>query len=224
MGLNFGIEVAYRPLASEHGLTLLRLRPENPSDSGREPPPARTLFDKLFSPSLGQGVEPGFPVICRSAPASVNPPLRFQPLEGGIERAVFDQQCIFRCLLNGPRDALPVLRAKYQRPQDEKVQRALEQCQPFSFLSGRHTTQPYAPSGKLSTQREWKNVRPRWIRLPPAKIRTHVFSSLSPTRVASPLQQTSRRAQPAMETRPKEDTCAGRGKKRRHLAATGLGP
>jgi len=38
--------------------------------------------------------------------------LRFQPLEGGIERAVFDQQRIFRCLLNGPRDPLPVLRAE----------------------------------------------------------------------------------------------------------------
>src|SRR6266446_592808 len=144
MGLDFGIEVARRALASEHGLTLLRLRPENPSDGGREPPPARTLFDKLFSPSLGQGIEPGFPVICRSAPASGNPPLRLQPLEGGIESAMFDQQRIFRRLLNCPRDTLPVLRAEYQGAQDEQVQRALQQRQPFFFFSGRHATQAYA--------------------------------------------------------------------------------
>src|SRR5438309_8514665 len=82
MGLNFGIEVAYQPLASEHGLTLLRLRPENPSDGGREPPPVRTLFNKLFSPSLGEGVESGFPVICRSAPSKRHSPLPLQAAGG----------------------------------------------------------------------------------------------------------------------------------------------
>src|SRR5260370_12018240 len=133
-------------------LALLRLRSENPSNGRREPPPPRALFDKLFSPGLGQSIEASFAVVCGSPPARRNPSLRLQALERGIKSAVFDQQRIFRCLLNDPRDALPVLRAEYQRAQDDQVQRALQHPQPFFFLSATHPPHPYPPSRTLPNQ------------------------------------------------------------------------
>ena len=66
--------------------------------------------------------------------------MRLQALQRGIERAVFHQQRFFRCLLNGSRDALSVLRTKNKCAKDEQVQRALQQLEPFSGFLGRHIT------------------------------------------------------------------------------------
>src|SRR5262249_6224525 len=36
--------------------------------------------------------------------------------------------------------------------EDQEIERALEQLEPFRFFSGRHSTRACAPSGKMSTQ------------------------------------------------------------------------
>lgn len=49
---------------------------------------------------------------------------------------MLDEQFLFRRLLDGPRDCLPVLRTEDQRAQDKQIQCALQQFQSFFLFSG----------------------------------------------------------------------------------------
>jgi hypothetical protein len=54
---------------------------------------------------------------------------------------VIHQQSALRLLLDGPRDALAVLRPEHEGPHDEEVERALQELHAFVFVvSGRHST------------------------------------------------------------------------------------
>lgn len=64
---------------------------------------------------------------------------------------MLDEELFLGRLLNGARDTLAMLRPENQGAQDEQVQRALQQFQPFFLFLGRHLTQLSAFSGKLST-------------------------------------------------------------------------
>src|SRR6266568_6681405 len=134
-------------------LALLSLGPENSSYGGGEPPPLGRLSDELFAAGRGQRVEASFAIVFGGAPLGCDPAASLQALERGIERAVFDQQLLVGRLLDRPRDALAVLRAENERAQDQQVERALQEFQPFCFFSGRHMTRVCAPSGKMSTQK-----------------------------------------------------------------------
>ena len=67
----------------------------------------------------------------------------FEALEGGIERAVIDNQHILRLLLDGTPDPLSMLRTEDQRSENQEVQRTLEvgAVFPIRSLSYRHSTQ-----------------------------------------------------------------------------------
>src|SRR3954462_9374711 len=118
--------------------------------SGSTPAPARrapawaaggTLPRRRGAPGLGQRVEPCPPVVARRAPPGQDEPLRLETLQRRVEGAVLDQQLVVGGRLDGARDPLPVLRAEYQRAQDQDVERALHQHQALGILSGRHLTQ-----------------------------------------------------------------------------------
>jgi hypothetical protein len=71
----------------------------------------------------------------------LDPTPLLQALEGGVKGSMLDEQPVLGGLLNGAPDTLPVLRAEDQRPQDQQVERSLQEFQSFSFLLGRHITQ-----------------------------------------------------------------------------------
>jgi hypothetical protein len=53
---------------------------------------------------------------------------------------VLDEQFVFRGLLDGAGDALAVLGSEDEGPQDQQVERALEQLEAVAAFSGRHMT------------------------------------------------------------------------------------
>src|SRR5215470_3661303 len=65
---------------------------------------------------------------------------------------MLDEEFLFRGLLDGAGNSLPVLRSKDESAEDQEIERALEQFKPFRFFSGRHSTRACTPSGKMSTQ------------------------------------------------------------------------
>src|SRR5258708_7864610 len=90
-----------------------------------QPPPLPRFGDELLPACLCQLVKAGLAIVVRRTPLRANPAARFEALHGGIERAVVNQERIFGLLLDGPGDALTMLRAKQERTQDQQVQRAL---------------------------------------------------------------------------------------------------
>src|SRR5262249_6907346 len=144
-------KVAVLP-APEHDSTLRSFGSEDAADGRCQAPPARRLSRELFSADLRQRVEAGPAVVLGSAPCRADPSPRLEPLQRGVKGAVFDQQLVAGGLLNRPRDALAVLRPEYQHPQDQQIERALEQREAFLFFSGRHFTRVCARSGKMSTR------------------------------------------------------------------------
>lgn len=67
------------------------------------------------------------------------------------------KQLVVGCLLDGARDALPVLGAKDECMQDRDVQRPVQKFEPFLLFLGRHSTRVSTLSGNLSTQRAKEN-------------------------------------------------------------------
>jgi hypothetical protein len=149
MSFNLGVEVVGGALAPEHGLASLGL--QNPSDCRRQSLPPGGFFSELFAARRREGIKPRLAVVGRGSPLRGNPAALLQPLQSGIKCSVLHKQFFVRGLLNGARDSLAMLRTKNQRAQDEQVQRALEKFQPFFVFLGRHLTQQYACSGKMST-------------------------------------------------------------------------
>ena len=77
----------------------------------------------------------GQPVILRAlvrladAPLGLQPPALFKTVQRRVERAGFDIKQIVGLGADGLADAVPVLRAPLQGPQDEHVEGALEELQ-----------------------------------------------------------------------------------------------
>src|SRR5262249_52966130 len=103
----------------------------------------------------GERVEAGPSVVRRCAPLCGNPAALLEPLQGGIERAVLHEQLLGRSSLDCESDSVPVLRPEDERPKDQKVERPLEDLEPFFLafrpLSGRHPTRVSLRSGRMST-------------------------------------------------------------------------
>jgi hypothetical protein len=84
-------------------------------------------MDKQLAAGGRQFVKARFPIVVRNSPFRSDRALSFQALQGGIERAVIDQELIFRRVLNRPGDSLAVLPAEEQRAQYQQIYCALQQ-------------------------------------------------------------------------------------------------
>src|SRR6266850_7012617 len=104
----------------------LRLGPQDCSDHLRHAIP---LFSFSLESAFTRGREPVIfrpAFIFRLAPFTGDPPLVFETIQGGVQRALLNFQAIFRNLLNAQQDAVAVQRAQGNRLEDEHVERALQ--------------------------------------------------------------------------------------------------
>jgi hypothetical protein len=67
--------------------------------------------------------------------------LPFETLERRIKRAMLNEQFVPGSLLNATGDPLTMLPPENKSLQDQKIERALKQCEPVVSHSGRHLTQ-----------------------------------------------------------------------------------
>lgn len=93
-------------------------------------------MDELLAASGGEGIEAGFAIIGGDAPFGGDPAAIFETLEGGIKRAVLDQEFLAGSVLNGAGNALAVLLAENEGAKDEQVECALEEFEAFFFILG----------------------------------------------------------------------------------------
>src|SRR5579872_152935 len=121
--------------AAEHDSALGSLGAQNASDGRRQRAPLAAFFRELLASFGGERVEARLAIVARHAPFDGDPALGFETLESRIEGAVLDQQHVFRLLLDGARDSLPVLRSENQRTQNQQIEGSLEES-----YSGRHFT------------------------------------------------------------------------------------
>src|SRR5262249_41814830 len=110
--------------------------------------------DELFPPGLGQPIEARAAIVPRRSPFRVDEASLLEPLQRGIERSMFDDENVVGLGLDGARDALAVLGAVQECPQNQKVERSLQMSRVLAVraLSDRHSTQECLDSGRMSTQ------------------------------------------------------------------------
>ena len=66
---------------------------------------------------------------------------------------MINEERVFRLLLNSASNPLTVLRPKHERPQNQEIERPLEQRDPLLLgFSGRHATTVFVRLGRMSTQ------------------------------------------------------------------------
>lgn len=88
----------------------------------------------------GKRIKACFAVVRRSSPFRGDPTPLFHPLQRWIESPVFDEQFLLGRLLDSAGNPLSVLGSKNERAEDQQIECALEQFEPFFFLLGRHFT------------------------------------------------------------------------------------
>src|SRR5258707_14290225 len=96
-------------------MLLLRCWAHNAIDGADQFVPAAGLRSELLPAGGCQPVIPCFAIVFRSAPEGRDPPTVFQPMQGGIKRAMFHFKDILGAALNCVRDGMSVRRTKLQR-------------------------------------------------------------------------------------------------------------
>jgi hypothetical protein len=96
VGLDLFAKVRIRALARHDS----HLRSQHAADRRDELLPLAGLVDQLFAAGLSQPVEPRVAIVGRRAPLGLDPLLRLQPLQSGIERSVIDEQDVGGLFLN----------------------------------------------------------------------------------------------------------------------------
>jgi len=71
-----------------------------------------------------QRVELGLPIVVGHTPFRVEPSSGLEPVQGRIQRPLFDLEVASGDLLDAQQDAVPVLRAERDRLEDQQVERA----------------------------------------------------------------------------------------------------
>src|SRR6266403_1451634 len=102
----------------------LRLRSKSRTDGSREPIPVVGLFAQTLAARGGEFVELGAAIVLRRAPAGSQQSLPDEAKQTGIERTLFDQQCIAGDLSDTQKNAVPMQWAERNRPQDEEIESA----------------------------------------------------------------------------------------------------
>ena len=78
-------------------------------------------------------------VVLRRLPVRRDPPALLEAVQGRIEGPLLNLEHVFRLALDGLGYGVAVSRPRSQRPQDQQVERALQQFDPLRFLFGRHS-------------------------------------------------------------------------------------
>ena len=86
--------------------------------------PAVGLLAQAAPPRGGEAVELRAAVVLGHAPFGVEKALVLEPVERGVERALFDEQRALRDLLDAGQHAVAMQRAERHRLEDEDVERA----------------------------------------------------------------------------------------------------
>src|SRR4029077_3573976 len=105
----------------------LRLRAEGRTNRGHQAVPVVGLFAETLAARYGEFVKLGAAIVFRSAPVSLEQSLTHQPKQTGIERALFDEQCIAGDLPDAQQDAVAMQWAERDGPQDEQIESARKQ-------------------------------------------------------------------------------------------------
>ena len=91
------------------------------------PPPYDSVpIHQLFASRGGKPVIARLSIVLRRAPKGGDPGAIFQAVERRIERPVLYLENVFRAVLDGVSDGMPVSRSGYESLQDEQVERALQ--------------------------------------------------------------------------------------------------
>src|ERR1022692_1638748 len=133
-------------------------RPHDSRDRAGQLLPFRLLCHQLLLSSRGEPVVLEFPfqILPRGFPLRRNPPFAFQAVECRVERSVLDLQQVFCRSLDVLRNLMSMSGTKQQRPQDQHVQRPLQQLDTVGgFVRhsvSRYSTQKSATLGRRPTK------------------------------------------------------------------------
>src|SRR5262245_10720089 len=108
VGLGLEAEHAPEPGPPRHDWLPTRRRLAGREDRAGVAAPVGRLDSELGATELRQRVELGAPVVLGSAPTRLDPTALFQAVQGRIEGAFTDRQCVGGGLLDAPRDVVPV--------------------------------------------------------------------------------------------------------------------
>ena len=103
------------------------------ADHADELRPAIALARQLRLARRGQLVVLRLVIGFADAPLGLQPAALFEAMQRRIERAGFDLEQIVRLRADRLADAVAVLRAPLQGPQDQHVERALKQLEPLGI-------------------------------------------------------------------------------------------
>lgn len=120
---------------------------QDAADGSRQPAPLAGFANELFAARAGEGIEARLAIVRGDAPFGGDPALRLQALQGGVQRAVIDEENILGLFLNGARDSLAVLGAEDQHAENEHIERTLQERNAILFLFGSHWTRVWGGSG-----------------------------------------------------------------------------
>jgi len=100
---------------------------QNQTYGSRQSAPLAGLLQQLLAPLLRKRIKARFAMVLAYAPLGANPVLLFQPLQGYIQRSMFDKKDIFRLGLDGSRNTLPMAGTEDEALEDQQVQGSLQQ-------------------------------------------------------------------------------------------------
>src|SRR5215471_889246 len=119
---------------------------EDQPDGPGQPLPLAGFPGEMFPPRGGQIVEARAPVVRRHAPRSFDPLVFFEPLQRRIEGTMLDQEFVAGTLLDRARDPLPMFGPEDQGPENQQVERALQEIKGFVAVAARHLIRRVATS------------------------------------------------------------------------------
>src|SRR5580704_12787961 len=89
--------------------------------------PLRLFADQLFPPERREAIVAGALAFVGQLPGGRNPAPRLEPMDGRVQRTGLDLQQVFGGPLNVFCDGVPVTGSCQQRPEDQQVERALQE-------------------------------------------------------------------------------------------------
>jgi len=107
---------------------------------------------QLIASGTGNPIEAGLPIAVGDTPFRVDPLALLQPLKSRIQGTVVDEQRPVGLLLDCTGDALAVLVTEGEDPQNEQIQRALQEGDSFTIVLGSHPTRVCVHLGRMSTR------------------------------------------------------------------------